>query len=79
MILHGHFQNGVVVLDGGIPLPDGTAVNIQPRESLEHLFHHKPGLIATNPFPLIKSREPGTLDVTDAQIKEIAYGNTPPA
>ena len=29
MTLHGHFQNGIIVLDGGIPLPEGAAVEVQ--------------------------------------------------
>ena len=28
MILHGHVQNGVVVLDQGATLPDGTSVRV---------------------------------------------------
>jgi hypothetical protein len=30
MIYRGHIQNGVVVFDGNVSLPDGTAVNIEP-------------------------------------------------
>jgi hypothetical protein len=30
MILHGHVQNGVVVLDQGATLPDGTSVQVTP-------------------------------------------------
>lgn len=36
MTLHGKIQNGVVVLDGGISLPDGIAVTVfitaEPQE-----------------------------------------------
>jgi hypothetical protein len=28
----GHVQNGVVVLDGAMPLPDGTRVRVEPVE-----------------------------------------------
>lgn len=30
MTYRGHIQNGVVVFDGGAPLPDGTIVNVEP-------------------------------------------------
>lgn len=29
MTLHGHIQNGVIVLDQHIPLPEGAAVQVQ--------------------------------------------------
>ncbi len=30
MSLLGHVENGVVVLDGGMSLPEGTAVRVEP-------------------------------------------------
>lgn len=33
MTFRGHMKNGVVVVDGPIPLPDGTPVEIQPVDS----------------------------------------------
>ncbi len=32
-VLLGHVQNGVVILDGGVPLAEGTAVRVEPLES----------------------------------------------
>ena len=32
MSILGHVQNGVVVLDGGMSLPDGTAVRVEPLQ-----------------------------------------------
>jgi hypothetical protein len=29
MTFHGHIQNGIIVLDGGIPLPEGAEVEVQ--------------------------------------------------
>jgi hypothetical protein len=29
MTLHGHVQNGVIILDGNVPLPEGAAVEVQ--------------------------------------------------
>jgi hypothetical protein len=34
-ILLGQVQNGVVVLEGGASLPDGTAVRVEPVELLD--------------------------------------------
>lgn len=31
MVLHGHFENGMVIPDGNISLPDGTEVTITVR------------------------------------------------
>jgi hypothetical protein len=72
MILHGHFENGVVVLDGGTPLPDGTAVTIAEQTQAP-----KPTLLSAgcSPFPLIQSQHPGTLDFSTEQINEFACGS----
>jgi hypothetical protein len=29
MTLHGHVQNGIIILDGNLPLPEGAAVEVQ--------------------------------------------------
>jgi hypothetical protein len=29
MTLHGHVQNGIIILDGNVPLPEGAAVEVQ--------------------------------------------------
>ena len=29
MTLHGHIQNGIIVLDSNVPLPEGAAVEVQ--------------------------------------------------
>jgi len=36
--LQGHIRNGVVVFDGPISLPDGTAVRVEAVESVEQRF-----------------------------------------
>ena len=36
-ILQGHIKNGVVVIDGPMSLPDGTAVRVEP-ETVEQRF-----------------------------------------
>jgi hypothetical protein len=32
MSILGHVQNGVVIFEGGVSLPDGTAVRVEPLE-----------------------------------------------
>jgi hypothetical protein len=68
MQLQGHFQNGVVVLDGGTAPPDGTTVTVsintpQPTRVAESL---KP-----IPFPPIRAGQPGTTLLTNAMLAEI--------
>jgi len=33
MTLHGHVQNGTIVLDGNFSLPEGAAVEVQIKET----------------------------------------------
>ncbi len=68
MDLHGHVQNGIVVLDGDVLLPDGTEVTVTPRSG--------PVIrVAKNrrrvELPLVESDQPGTLDLTNDRIAEI--------
>ncbi len=62
----GVVHNGVIVVDGGIPLPDGTRI----RVSIE------PDLGESHPasryveFPLVHSKAPGSLHLTNEMIAE---------
>jgi hypothetical protein len=65
----GHVQNGVVVLEGEISLPEGAAVTVvysgrvaKPARGIEHLRVQ---------FPLIRSAQPGSIDLTNDRIAEI--------
>jgi hypothetical protein len=67
MNLHGRVQNGVVVLEGGLRLPEGTAVTVsciaptlEPTQRRDRLD-----------FPLVRSAKPGSLNLTGDQIAEI--------
>ena len=68
MKLRGRVHNGFVVLEGGATLPEGTRVTVacdtapvsQPRR------RRKPVQ-----FPLIRSKHPGTLHLTNERIAEI--------
>ena len=67
MDINGRIQNGVIVLDGGLTLPEGTPVVVsvptlptassRPRKRLE--------------FPVIPSANPGWMDLTAEQIARI--------
>ena len=66
MILIGHIQNGVVVLDGETTLPEGTRVSVEPAP--------KPVRIITqaNGLPLVVGGPPGHVwGLTNAQIAEL--------
>lgn len=44
MSIHGHVQNGMVVLDQPLPLPDGTRVRVEPVAGPDERFWHSPSL-----------------------------------
>jgi hypothetical protein len=68
MVISGHVQNGVVVLDGGLALPEGAVVVVS-----------YPGPVAANTadkserieVPLVSTGEPGTVSLTGEQIADI--------
>jgi hypothetical protein len=68
MEILGHVCNGVVVLDGGIALPEGTAVtvscNLEPASP--------PALDKKRvQLPLVRTGEPGSLRLTSKRVAEI--------
>jgi hypothetical protein len=68
MTIPGRVQNGVVVLEGGSTLPDGTAVSVVPRASpvIRVARRQRPVVL-----PLIPSENPGSVDLTGERIAEI--------
>jgi len=64
MNLQGRVQNGVVVLDGGLVLPEGAAVIV----SYAAPAAERRKRIA---FPLVRSAKPGSLNLTSDQIADI--------
>lgn len=68
MELSGRVHNGIVVLDGGAVLPEGVAVSViyPPRADVQST-PHKLRLV----FPLVRSANPGSLDLTNERIAEI--------
>jgi hypothetical protein len=68
MEIPGHVANGVVVLDGGATLPEGTAVTVLPAGLR---IPRKPGNTKPVEFPLIHCNQPGTLDLNNERIADI--------
>lgn len=68
MVLPGRFQNGVVVLEAGAPLPEGAAVTVTyPALSSAKAVTEKRRI----QVPLVRTGEPGTVPLTGARIAEI--------
>jgi hypothetical protein len=64
----GRVKNGVIVLEGGPQLPEGTPVTVlcdnsrMPRKSSRKKRVR---------LPLVRSKHPGTLDLTNEHIAQI--------
>jgi hypothetical protein len=69
-IVHGRIQNGVVVLENGQALPEGAAVTVVYDAAADF---GKPRTQKKVRFPLVHSRHPGTLHLTNERIAEILY------
>ncbi len=61
----GRVKNGVVVLEGGVSLPEGTVVSV--ARDLAPPVRKKHRVV----LPLVKSKHPGTLQWTNERIAEI--------
>lgn len=66
MVVAGRVQNGVVVLDGDVALPEGARVTVScadlpGRTSAESFVR----------FPLVPSERPGSLPLTSDRIAEL--------
>jgi hypothetical protein len=68
MEILGRIQNGVVVLEDGAVLPEGTRVTVSCETTP---IWHKPGEKNQVEFPLVRSSHPGTLNLTNERIAEI--------
>lgn len=67
MTIPGRIQNGVVVLEGGVRLPEGTLVSVSLFESEHEPPRQKKRLV----LPLVASRAPGSLELTGERVAEI--------
>jgi hypothetical protein len=72
MTLIGHIQNGVVVLDAGETLPEGTRVAVLPLPAAPTEPQMEKRYIE---FPLVRGGMPGTWNLTNEQIAEFLDEN----
>ena len=68
MNLPGRVQNGVVVLEGEATLPEGTAVSVVSHTSPVIRVSRNPKRVE---LPLVRSKRPGSVDLTGERIAEI--------
>lgn len=68
MKLSGRVQNGVIVLDGAVKLPEGASVNV--FYSTEPEIRVSPNQSRV-PFPIVPSSKPGSIHLTNEMIAEI--------
>jgi len=61
----GRVQNGVVVLDSGVTLPEGTRVFVSPVPAKPVI------LLRPGELPVVLGGEPGSVHLTNARIGEI--------
>lgn len=61
-------HNGVVVLEGGVSLPEGAAVRVSYRK--DPTLHISP-IQKRVELPLVKSDRPGSVALTNERIAEI--------
>jgi hypothetical protein len=68
MVIPGRVQNGVVVLEGESALPEGAMVSVTfPAVSNSSERSQRQRI----DVPLVRTGEPGTVDLTGARIAEI--------
>jgi hypothetical protein len=68
MEIPGRVQNGVVVLEKGATLPEGTAVSVVPRRAPTIRVARRQRRVL---LPLVPSAKPGSIDLTGERIAEI--------
>jgi len=75
MEVRGRVHNGVVVLEGELRLPEGTEVIVSSDAALET----KPIGEQRIEFPLVRSRRPGSLQLTGQRVAEFLEEDDVPA
>jgi hypothetical protein len=68
MDIPGRVHNGVVVLEGGAKLPEGSAVRVSYRAGP---VIHVSGIRRPVQLPLVKTGRPGSVALTNDRIAEI--------
>lgn len=67
MQIQGHVENGVIVLDGGAVLPEGTPVVIACALADPTTQTHGKRV----KFPLVRSDEPGSINLTAERVADL--------
>jgi len=68
MTIKGRVQRGVIVLHNGAMLPEGTEVTVSCEPSAAVGKHGRGQLVE---FPLVRSKHPGTLQLTPERVVEL--------
>ena len=69
MEIAGRIQNGVVVLDSPVSLPEGAVVSVSYSAAPAiHLAQTKQSRVE---FPLVRSANPGSVHLTNEMIGEV--------
>lgn len=66
MQAEGVVHNGVIVIEGGVAIPDGTRVTISTQGPIARDDKSK----STVEFPLVRSANPGQLQLTNEFLSE---------
>lgn len=67
MQTQGVVHNGAIIVEGGVPFPEGTRVLVTEAPLLK-LAGEKGKRVE---FPLVRSDKPGTLELTNEKIWEL--------
>lgn len=67
MEIHGFVHNGVVVLTGGVSLPEGTPVTVSCQPEPATPLREKRRV----QLPLVRTGAPGSMNLTNERIAEI--------
>ena len=74
MTIRGQVEGGVIVLEGGVTLPEGTEVIVSCKpESERHPEMPQPVI-----FPLVRSKFPGTLRLTSDRVAGLLQEDVSP-
>lgn len=68
MGIHGRVEGGVVILESGATLPEGMVVSVVPRTSPVIRVAKRQRSVT---LPLVRSHEPGSVDLTGERIADI--------
>ena len=68
MIANGHISNGVIVIDGSLPFPEGTRVTVSLTPAVVATTPSTPRRVA---LPLVSSNKPGSRPLDAARVAEL--------